>query len=159
MGGIKIDIQSGQITHLPENRKVTREVRSCLSCDNEFEAKRWQATRYCSISCSKKGQNNRLGQKHTLETKQKMSLNSKDKIQVEIQELKKTKRLVPYARLKLRSKKPHFVKDPHQWANAIYGKYKGVNRVPSKRSDDYGLYKYGEWLFNNETFTNEKTNN
>jgi len=61
--------------------------------------------------------------------------------------------IVPRAKIANRVKKPHFVNDPYQWANETYGKWKSLGREPKKSSSDYGLYKYGEWLANNETFT------
>lgn len=147
MDGIRVNISTGKITHLKKKEVLYIEIRTCAYCEQEFEARRYQATRFCSISCSKKGQKNRLGQKHKPETIEKI-IETK-KIQTEI---RKDIEIVPKAKLRNRTKYPHFVNDHHQWANRVYGEYRSRNKIPHKSSHDYGLYKYGEWLFLNETY-------
>lgn len=146
-GGIRGNIATGKITYLQPKREISREIRECAYCFHEFEAKRWQKTRFCSISCSKKGQNNRLGEKHTEESKKKMAETRKN------MEIKLETEIVPVGRVRNRVKKPHFVKDPYQWANSTYSRYRKHEKMPSKTSDDYALYKYGEWLLMNQMYS------
>ncbi len=39
--------------------------------------------------------------------------------------------------------------DSMQNAVKVYDYYKGKNTIPPLLSDDYGIYKYGEWIVKN----------
>lgn len=54
--------------------------------------------------------------------------------------------------LKRRKLKPTFVRDPLQWARKIFGENYAYGKVPPLNTEEYGLYKYGEWLFYNEKY-------
>lgn len=130
MNAIRVNIQTGEVTTIIE--KPSRYVvRVCERCHHTFEVRKDTKTKHCSMSCAKKGQRNRLGSKHSEITKQKL-------------------REVKTKNAKKKAKLPHFVGNNTKWAVTTYAKYKGMGKIPHNRSDEYGLYKYGEWIFNNE---------
>lgn len=149
MSGMRVNILTGAITRTSDHVNRRYEVRICEYCHHNFEIRKDTKTRFCSISCSKKGQKNRLGAKHSEATKRKMrkSIQERQAQQIEI---------MPHAKIKNRTRTPHFVSDSHQWANAVYGKYRASGKVPHHKSEEYGLYKYGEWLFNNEKYKSRR---
>lgn len=143
MNGIRVNILTGEITKIRE-RINHHEARVCERCHHSFETRRDSRTRFCSMSCAKRGQNNRLGQKHSEETKKKMKFKAKKRHQIV--------EIVPHIRKRTGLKKPRFVNNPYKWANEVYGRYKSLNKVPHHLQADYGLYKYGEWLANNTIY-------
>lgn len=145
MSGIRVNIKTGEIFQVNDGPVRRWESAVCEYCHHNFEKRKDLRTRFCSMSCAKTGQKGRLGKKHSEWSKAAMRLTL----------LKKhtdTTEIVPYMKIRNRIKRPHFVNDPYQWANEAYGKYKAMDAIPHHASGDYGLYKYGEWLANNQKY-------
>lgn len=129
MAGIKVNIKTGLITPLKDVAIQRTEARYCLWCDRPFDVTSATGTKYCSMSCFN----------HT-----KLTVTAGRKYTK-----KKPVDIVPSLVTKDRVKMPRFVKNEHQWAIRTYGKYIGTPRTPRKGSEEWALYKYGEWLYTN----------
>ena len=145
---MRIDVKTGKIILLRVYPMVDR---VCVVCDSVYTTRKVISKNrpgiYCSKSCALK---RRVRTKIERTVEERRAINTRNKREWNRRQHKKTKPM------KQEIIKPiKFVHDETKWAIETYSYCRMKGIIPRGNSDEYGLYKYGEYLTRGEKFDSE----
>ena len=126
--------------------KARNEEWVCLYCKTPYlrtiKKSKGRPNAFCSNSCA-------LKQRHADTPKVVKSMEDKREYWRVMQKKHRAGLSTEILPKEKKKGQPSFIRDNLKWARETYHFHTLIGYIPSEDTDEYGLYKYGEFLFNN----------